>query len=324
MDSADALYCMVPVYHSAARMMLWAVTRVGGRCIFRRSFSRSDFWRDVRQFRCTLCFLPAATIPWLLSEPERADDARNPLRFVFTVPITEQAGQFGQRFQVQMKTGYGSTETGTIVLGRYNPLKPSSCGKLRTGYPGFNIRIIDEQGCDVPVGDPGELLVRAADPSGMFKEYFRDVEATRLAWRKGWFHTGDRLRMDEDGELHFVDRVKDAIRRRGENISSLEVEALVNEIPEVAEAAAIAVVDDGGEDELKIVVVARPSSNLTPGSLHEQLRATLPRFMVPRYVEIVDALPKTAATARILKVELRKAGITSTTWDSEKASVDVS
>jgi crotonobetaine/carnitine-CoA ligase len=146
-------------------------------------------------------------------------------------------------------------------------------------------------------------------------------DKTIEAWRNGWFHTGDAFRVDADGNFYYVDRYKDAIRRRGENISSFEVEAYVNSHPEVVESAAIAVPSELGEDEVKVCVVRSADSDLTPEALIEFLIPMMPRFMIPRFVEFADALPKTEATLRVQKSKLREEALNDATWDREAAGI---
>ena len=174
----------------------------------------------------------------------------------------------------------------------------------------------------VPIGEIGEMLVRTDRPWAMNSGYNANPEATAEAWRNGWFHTGDAFRRDEDGYFYFVDRVKDAIRRRGENISSFEVEAEVCRHPAVREAAAIAVPSEYSEDEVMVVVAPVPGKSIDPHNLAEFLIETMPYFMVPRYVRILEELPKTPS-AKVMKAELRSEGITDDTWDREAAGLRV-
>jgi crotonobetaine/carnitine-CoA ligase len=146
-------------------------------------------------------------------------------------------------------------------------------------------------------------------------------EASAAAWRNGWFHTGDGFRYDTDGNFYFVDRMKDAIRRRGENISSFEVEGFVSQHPEVMECAVIGVPSEYTEDEVKVFVVRQANSQLAPDDLVRWLAPRMPKFMVPRYVEFVDALPKTEATMRTQKVKLRDQALNEHTWDREAAGI---
>jgi len=196
-------------------------------------------------------------------------------------------------------------------------------GKLASGWPGIEVRIVDEHDMEVPIGETGELIVRASEPWTMNSGYYGMPEATATAWRNGWFHTGDGFRRDEEGFFYFADRIKDAIRRRGENISSFEVEAITNMHPAVAESAAVGVAADTSEEEVKVFIVVKPDEKLDPAELMEFLIPRMPRFMVPRFVELIDELPKTAGTMRTKKAELRALGQSERTWDRVKAGVEL-
>ena len=165
--------------------------------------------------------------------------------------------------------------------------------------------------------------MRAREPWVINRGYHGMPEATAAAWRNGWFHTGDAFTVDDDGNYYFVDRIKDAIRRRGENISSFEVEALVNQHPDVVESAALAVPSEYSEDEVKVCVVLSDGAAVTHEELIEFLVPRMPKFMVPRYVEFVDELPKTEGTLRTRKFELRDAALNDATWDREAAGIRV-
>jgi crotonobetaine/carnitine-CoA ligase len=199
----------------------------------------------------------------------------------------------------------------------YRLANARSCGRLRTGWAGYEVRIVDDHDEPLGAGEVGELVVRTSEPWVVNRGYYGMPEVTAEAWRNGWFHTGDGFMYDEDGNYYFVDRIKDAIRRRGENISSFEVEALVNRHPEVAESAAVAVPSEYLEDEVKVCVVRSEGAELSHAQLVEFLVPTMPSFMVPRYVEFVDALPKTEATMRTQKIKLREAALNEHTWDRE-------
>jgi crotonobetaine/carnitine-CoA ligase len=178
---------------------------------------------------------------------------------------------------------------------------------------------VDELDRPLSPGSVGELVVRSDEPWVINAGYWRMPQKTADAWRNGWFHTGDAFREDEEGNFYFVDRMKDAIRRRGENISSFEVEAGINSHPSVQESAVIGIPSELGEDEVKAVVVLCPGETLEPRELIEFLVPRMPRFMIPRYIEIVKALPKTDATYRTQKVKLRDQALDDRTWDREKA-----
>jgi crotonobetaine/carnitine-CoA ligase len=183
------------------------------------------------------------------------------------------------------------------------------------------VRIVDDNDCEVATGEIGELIVRTETPWAMNSGYYGNPEATARAWRNGWFHTGDAFRQDAAGNYFFVDRMKDAIRRRGENISSFEVEAEVSSHPQVQEAAAVAVPSEHGEDEVLVAVVPQPGG-CDPKALVEYLIPRMPHFMVPRYVRLMPELPKTP-TQKVQKHLIRSEGITADTWDREQAGVVV-
>jgi crotonobetaine/carnitine-CoA ligase len=172
------------------------------------------------------------------------------------------------------------------------------------------------------VGEIGEMLVRMDRPWGMCRGYNNNPEATAKSWMNGWFHTGDAFRRDEDGYFYFVDRVKDAIRRRGENISSFEVEVEVCAHPDVRECAAIGVPSEYSEDEVMVVLAPVPGREIDLTALSKFLIDRMAHFMVPRYFRVLDTLPKTPSN-KVLKGDLRKDGVTADTWDREAAGIKV-
>jgi crotonobetaine/carnitine-CoA ligase len=239
-------------------------------------------------------------------------------------PLVPFLDDFKARFGVRVATSYASVEQGPALhVSGWDTSSSTwkSCGRLRQGYPGFEVRIVDGSDYDVPRGEVGELIVRSSEPWTMSAGYYGMPDRTAEAWRNGWFHTGDAFTCDQAGNYYFVDRVKDCIRRRGENISSFEVEAEVNAHPEVIESAAIGVPSQFGEEEVKILVVRQPESDLTAEELIHFLIPRMPRFMVPRYVQFVTEVPKTEATMRVKKYLLRDTAIDETTWDREKTDI---
>jgi crotonobetaine/carnitine-CoA ligase len=176
------------------------------------------------------------------------------------------------------------------------------------------VRLVDDDDRDVLVGAVGEIVIRPREPDRMFMGYWNQPEATLAAFRNLWHHTGDSGKADEDGFITFVDRKKDALRRRGENVSSMEVEAALLGLPAVERAAVCAVPSELTEDDIKACVVLRAGATLTPQEFFDFARATLPYFAVPRYVEVLEALPQNAM-GRIMKHVLRERGVTDATWD---------
>ena len=314
-----ALYTTYPAFHVSGKAMLYATADRHGQLVLRESFSLSEFWNDIRRFDCYSCGLVGPMAALLMLNPPADDDADNPLQTTFMGPIVPQVDEFKVRFGVdKVGTGFGMTEVGAPLSSNgFTLVNNTSCGRRRTGPPGYQVRIVDEHDEEVPTGTVGELVVRADDPWVINAGYWNLPEKTADAWRNGWFHTGDGFREDDDGNFYFVDRLKDAIRRRGENISSFEVEAGVNAHPAVQECAVIGVPSELGEDDVKAVIVLRPDTKATPEEIVEFLEPRMPRFMIPRYIEFVDALPKTDATFRTQKVKLRDNAINANTWDRE-------
>ncbi|HET7654669.1 MAG TPA: AMP-binding protein [Acidimicrobiales bacterium] len=314
-----AYYSVYPAFHVSGKNALYNAAMYDARLVLRETFSPNEFWDDIRAYRCTTAGLVGPMAALLLMMPPSDADRDHPLRSVALGPLPPTLDAFKERFGVRVCTGYGMTEIGAPLTSGWELPNHRTCGRLKTGWPHYEAKIVDEHDCDVPPGTVGELVVRSADPWVLTRGYHGMPEATATAWRNGWFHTGDGFTVDEDGWFYFVDRMKDAIRRRGENISSFEVEALVNEHPAVQESAAVGVPSELGEDEIKVAVVVKAGEALDPAGLIEFLEPRMPRFMVPRYVEIVDALPKTDATMRTRKVELRDRSVTASTWDREAA-----
>ena len=254
MTADDVYYCPFPVFHMSGMLPLAWLGFPGGQVVLRDSFKTSSFWDDVRGQGCTVTALIPAMMNWLLDQPERPDDGDNPLRWVAGAPVVPRVDQFKARFGVSMRTTFGGTEIGTpLYAGPDVTADRASTGKWVTA--GYEIRVVDEHDYPVPDGQIGELIIRTAQPWRMLAGYFGMPEKTAEAWRNGWFHTGDGVVRDGNGRYHFVDRIKDSMRRRGENISSMEVEAYVNEHAAVSETAAIAVPSEFGEDEVKVCVL---------------------------------------------------------------------
>ena len=322
-EPGHGFYTTYPAFHLSGKGALYASAHFGGRMIVREVFSPGSFLDDIRAHDCMSAALVGPMAAMLMRQVEQPDDGATPLRNVAMGPIIPELDEFRRRFGVRVCTGYGMTEVGAPIASGWQVDDILSCGRRRAGYPGYQVRVVDDHDEEVPPGTVGELLVRADAPWVMCRGYWKLPEVTADAWRNGWFHTGDGFVEDERGNLTFVDRIKDAIRRRGENISSFEVEACVLEHPAVAECAALAVPSELGEDDVKVCIVLRPDQDVTPEALVTWLIPRMPSFMVPRYVELVDALPKTDATQRTRKAELRKDPLNERTWDRDTAGITV-
>ncbi len=313
----DAIYGAFPMFHMSGKGMIAQAAYMGGCSVSRESFDTGAFWTDIDEHRCTFTLVVPAMAHWLLSQPPTDDDRKHSLKHVISSPIIHE---FRERFGVTMRTHYGMTEAGNVTSRRDVTDDSPTCGTPR---PGYQVRIVDDHDFEVPAGEVGELVIRTDQPWWAATAYWNMAEKTNELWRNGWLHTGDGFRRDEEGNYYFVDRQKDAIRRRGENISSFEVEKIVLQHQAVSECAAIGVSTDSGEQEVKVCVVVADGAELDPAELVEFLIPLMPRFMVPRFVEVVDGLPKTEATMRVQKVKLREDPRNERTWDREAAGVEV-
>jgi crotonobetaine/carnitine-CoA ligase len=307
----DRLFAPFEPSHLAGKIPVQLMAYWTGTHVFREGFKTTEFWRDVRANDCNRVWLFHAMANFVWRQPESADDASNPIESITGGPLLHEYLEFEQRFAVKMRTNFGMTEIGWPIATADDVRNHLSCGRPR---PGYVLRIVDEHDLEVVAGEVGELLVRADAPWTMNVGYFGNPERTVEAWRNGWFHTGDAFRVDADGNWYFVDRMKDAIRRRSENISSFEVESMVGEHDAVLECAAIGVPSDDGEEEIKVCVVVKPDRSLDPPELIEFMRPRAPSFMLPRYIEVVDALPKTP-TGKVRKMELKANWKRQATWD---------
>lgn len=313
----DRYLVNMPVFHIGGLGIPFVMLARGGSIALMENFSTDTFWDFVKRTECTVIFLLGVMATFLIKRPPGPEDKDHGVRKAFMVPLTEAAGPFHERFGIDVYTIFNMTEISSPIVSEPNPVKLGTCGKVRAGV---DVRLVDANDCEVPVGTVGEMIVRTDRPWAMNHGYHKNPEATARAWRNGWFHTGDAFRCDAEGYFYFVDRVKDAIRRRGENISSFEVESDVTAHPDVREAAVIGVPSEYSEDEVMAVIAAVPGATIDPVALCEFLAARMPYFMVPRYIRILPELPKTP-TAKVMKAELRGDGITPDTWDREKAGM---
>ncbi|HZZ52005.1 MAG TPA: AMP-binding protein [Pseudonocardia sp.] len=312
----DVLLNYSPFFHISGKFATLGCLLTGARMVLRSRLSIERFWDEVREFGITAFIAIGGVCHMLHGRTPRDDDADNSVRLVYAVPApAEIYHDFEQRFGLKIVEAYGSTETNLIVNSSLSESLPGACGRAN---PIFDVRIVDAHDHDVPDGVSGEIVVSCADPLLLSIGYDSMPEATENAWRGGRFHTGDRAVRDETGALWFKDRIKDSIRRRGENISSYEVERLVNSHPGVAESAAIGAPSELGEDEVRVVVVLRDGAGVSAEELFLHYAESMPYHMVPRFIDIVDELPRTP-TDKVEKYKLRTAGVGPDTWDSAAA-----
>ncbi|MDF2233767.1 AMP-binding protein [Albimonas sp. CAU 1670] len=314
----DRYLINAPMFHIGGMGPMYVMLARGGSLAMVDRFDTATFWDSVRRTGSTVCFLLGVMATFLIKRPPAPDDADNPLRLALVVPLGEEAATFGERFGIEIRTIFNMTEISSPIVSEANPSAVGACGKPRAHV---EVRLVDENDCEVPRGTVGEMLVRTDRPWAMNSGYYKNPEATAKAWRNGWFHTGDAFRQDAEGNFFFVDRMKDAIRRRGENISSFEVEVEVLAHPDVNEAAAVAVPSEHGEDDVMVVVSPVAGREIDPEALLAFLRARMAYFMVPRYIRVMPDLPKTPS-AKVMKTELRAEGAAGA-WDREAAGIQV-
>ena len=321
LGSDDRALLYLPLFHvSGTAMVAWALA-AGASLAVLPSFDTRTFWASVRRTGATYAVLMAVIPTFLLKLPRGEDEIETPLRRVLIAPVTDDATALCARAGLESFSVFNMTEISCPLVAEADTMTNGTCGRPR---PGVEARVVDEHDIEVPPGATGELIVRTAAPWAMNHGYHANPEATARAWRNGWFHTGDAFRRTEDGEFFFVDRMKDAIRRRGENISSFEVEAEATTFPAVREAAAVAVPSEAGdgEDEVLLAVAPVAGERVDPAALTAWLAGRMAYFMVPRYVRILDDLPKTP-TQKVRKTELRAAGLAPDTWDREAAGIRI-
>jgi carnitine-CoA ligase len=307
----DVLATALPLFHTNAINTFFQALLSGSSQVVLPRFSVSDFWPAMRRHGATVSYLLGAMVPMLLSRAPASDERAHAVRTILApgVPPALHAA-FRARTGIPLVDGFGSTETNFVIGDTASARVDGQIGRVA---PGVEARLVDAAGSDAEVG---ELLLRTALPHAFATGYFKAPDKTAEAWRDGWFHTGDRLRRETSGAFAFVDRLKDSIRRRGENISSFEVEAALLSHPAVAEVAVFGVASDLAEEEVMATLSLKPAARAAPDDLARHAATMLPAFAVPRYIDIVAALPVTE-NGKITKAPLKQRGVTPTTWDRQ-------
>lgn len=309
----EVLYTCLPLFHANALFLTTVrALAMGLPMVLSRRFSASRFWDETRRYGVTTFNALGAMIPILMKQPARSNDGDNPVRIVFSAACPASVwAEFEQRFAVRIVEGYAAVDGGGFAIINFGNAPKGSIGRPMTP-----VRIVDDGGKEVPPGEPGELLFKVDDAARRKVEYYKNEEASNAKIRDGWLYTGDLVQADAEGNLYFVDRKTDSLRRRGENISSWEVERELNGHPAVLESAVFGVPSDLGEDEVMAVVVLKEGERLAPEDLVRHAEQRMAKFMVPRYIEFRDALPKTE-THRIQKSVLKREGVGPRTWDRD-------
>lgn len=303
----DRLFTCLPLYHANAQYYsTMGSLAAGASLILVDHFSASRFWDQIRNYKATIFNFIGAMLVILMKQPESAKDRENSVCVAYGTPALEEELQksIEERFGITVLAGYALTE---CPFGTIQPLhdvrKPKSIGMPRY-HPDFEneIRVVNDRGKELPAGEVGELVIRNLTVT---PGYFREPEETEKILRNGWLHTGDNAYRDEDGYFYFMDRKKDVIRRRGENMSSLEIEEVINSHPKVLESAVIGVPSGLSDEEVKAYIVPKHGSFIEPKEMFGWCERRLARFKVPRFIEFRKSLPKTP-THRVEKYKLRK------------------
>jgi crotonobetaine/carnitine-CoA ligase len=317
----DVFYTCLPLFHANAQFLcILPALLCGSRAVIYERLSATRFWKQIQESQATIFNSLGAMAPFIYNQPECPEEKNNPVRACMAAPMPANIYKgFEERFQLKVIEGYGLTETGMITYNPWDAPVIGSCGKPT---PNYEVKIFDEDDNELPPNTLGEIVVRSKAPWTMSLGYYKMPEKTVEAFRNFYFHTGDAGVMDENGYLYFRDRVKDYIRRRGENISSFEVERVFLGHPDVAECAAIAVKSEHAEDEVMVIIVPKEGKTLSYEEMMEWCIPRMPYFAVPRYVLFEDQLPKTP-NEKVQKNILRERGITPNTWDREKAGYKV-
>lgn len=300
----DVVYCPFPLYHWDATIgtVMGALVR-GATAALADRFSVSRFWDDVRAFEATMFDFMGATLTFLYERPPTPDDRRHKVRLAWGLPMPEFRAEFEARFGFPLLEGYGSTEGGVCVFQELGKVYPKgSCGKLA---PEFELRLIKDDGSPAATGEVGEIVTRPHDPTLMMSGYLNMPEVNAELIRDGWYYTGDLGRLDQGGCLYFAGRKKDIIRRRGENISALEIEREVAAHPAVLEVAAFGAPSPFTEEDVAVAVVVRPGARLDENELKAFCEGRMARYMAPEHVLFLEALPKTP-TEKVAKPELKR------------------
>ena len=310
----------LPLFHIAGQWgVVYASMMRGATTVLRRGYRNEYFWSDIEKHNATVVFMLGAIANFIWQQAPRENDADTPLKKVGMYPVIPDHEAFAKRFDVQIASGYGSTENpGPCRQPLGEPFPTNQCvGAIKDTV---DVKILNPNDIECAPGVVGEICVRPHDPWEIMMGYWNQPESTTKAFRNLWYHTGDAGFMDEQNRLYFVDRVTDSMRRRGENISSMEVEDIVNQHADVLECAVFPVWADESEQEVMVTITPQPGVEIVHEAIIRFCNERMPYFMVPRYIDVEQAIQKTP-TGKIQKYTLRERGVTETTWDRVAAGI---
>lgn len=316
----DRTHVCLPLFHAAAlQCQSYASIIADAHILLTDRFSVSGFWPEVRENRATIIALLGSMANYIWNRQAEPDDTDNSVRICNISPMPAFGRDLEVRFGLRVASSYSLTDYAmSTIFSPHDPVeKFGSAGRPRGGIA---LRIVDDADQPVATGEVGEIVLRSANPGGTSLGYYKMPEATMEAWRNLWFHTGDRGRLDGDGYLWFVDRKKDAIRRKGENISAFEVERIIDSHAAVLQSAAYAAPSEHSEDEVAVSIVLNAGASPDPAALIEHCTRNMARYMVPRFIEFRDALPMNSSL-KIEKFKLREhvAQNLHSFWDRERS-----
>ena len=314
----DVLHTTLPLFHVNAMATFFQALLNGCTQVVQTRFSTSHFWPALVASGATVTYVLGAMVPMLLSRPPCPEEKQHKVRVALAPGVPAHLHEvFTERTGTYLLDAYGATESNAVIGTTIDTRRPGWMGKL---FDGFHARVVDDEDNEVPDGRPGELIIRAQEPFAMAIGYFGMADKTVEAWRNLWLHSGDRVVRSEDGYYKFLDRMKDSIRRRGENISSFEVEKVIMSHPAVEIAAVFPVASDLAEDEVMTAVVVKDGAVLDGEALVRFCEGRLSYFAIPRFVDFVSELPRTES-GKVQKFKLRERGRSDTTWDREAAGI---
>jgi len=312
----DVMYISLPLYHGmGSYMCIMPMLLCEGSIALGDRFSASRWLSEIREYDATVTWAVYSMAPILMKQPEKLDDADNPLKvYLFSGMPPDIVEPFEKRYGVKVMEQYGATESADLAHSLWDERRRGAIGPINSAH--YDIKIVNEYDEEVPVGEVGECVSRCKYPYTQMTEYYKMPEETVKAFRNRWLHSGDMCRIDEDGWIYFVGRGKDTIRRRGENISCYELEAILSACEGILECASIPVPSELGEDDIKVVISLKEGMTLTFADILKFCREKMPIFMVPRYIEMVQEIPK-LPNEKVDKERLKKEALTTNTWDAE-------